>query len=224
MWALRSISKTLMPRLESCLHNSSPAIPAPTMPMSNRSIQPDYATLGESQLIWLEVCPTHLARGLPNSSGSRKTIWYRLYSTVKTTEPMSAAELQTLKQTMGLTRNLIYFVSGGFVVLLLLSPSVISGLNGVIVGVGVLLTIAFMIWAISGLLGRIGQDVKNGVKLVQIATVEQKLMVNGTSPAIVLKGEQQLITKEAYETLVIGDSVQLEVTPLSRTFISLKKI
>jgi hypothetical protein len=137
---------------------------------------------------------------------------------------MSAAELQTLKQTMGLTRNLIYFVSGGFVVLLLLSPSVISGLNGVIVGVGVLLTIALMIWAISGLLGRIGQDVKNGVKLVQIATVEQKLMVNGTSPAIVLKGEQQLITKEAYETLVIGDSVQLEVTPLSRTFISLKKI
>jgi hypothetical protein len=143
---------------------------------------------------------------------------------VEKTEPMSASEMQTIKQTMGLSRNLIYFVSGGLVLLLLLSPSVISGLNATIIGVGVLLTIGVMIWAINGLLGRIGQDIKNGVKLVQIAQVEQKLMVNGTAPAIVLQGEQQLITKEAYDSLVVGDSVQLEVTPLSRTFLSLKKI
>jgi hypothetical protein len=143
---------------------------------------------------------------------------------VNTTEPLSPQELQTLKQTMGFTRNLIYFVSAAFALLLLLSPSVISGLNGVIIGIGLLLTIALMIWAMNGLLGRIGQDVKNGVKLVKIATVEQKLMVNGTAPAIVLAGEQQLITSETYNSLQVGDGVRLEVTPLSRTFISLKKI
>jgi hypothetical protein len=143
---------------------------------------------------------------------------------VNTTEPLSPQELQTLKQTLGFTRNLIYFVSAAFALLLLLSPSVISGLNGVIIGIGLLLTIALMIWAMNGLLGRIGQDVKNGVKLVKIATVEQKLMVNGTAPAIVLAGEQQLITSETYNSLQVGDGVRLEVTPLSRTFISLKKI
>lgn len=143
---------------------------------------------------------------------------------MNTTEPLSAEELQTLKQAMGLTRNLIYWVGGGLAGMLLLSPSVISGLNSMIIIVGVLLTIAVMIWAMRGLLGRMQQDIKNGVKLVQIAEVEEKRMVNGTAPAVVLAGEQQLITTESYDSLAVGDRVQLEVTPLSRTFIRIQKL
>jgi hypothetical protein len=143
---------------------------------------------------------------------------------MNTTEPLSAEELQSLKQAMGLTRNLIYFVGGGLAVMLLLAPSVISGLNSVIIIGGVLLTIAVMIWAMRALLGRMRQDIQNGVKLVQIAQVEEKRMVNGTAPAVVLAGEEQLITTESYNSLAVGDRVQLEVTPISRTFIRIQKL
>jgi hypothetical protein len=125
---------------------------------------------------------------------------------------------------MGLTRNLIYFVGGGLAVMLLLAPSVISGLNSVIIIGGVLLTIVVMIWAMRALLGRMRQDIQNGVKLVQIAQVEEKRMVNGTAPAVVLAGEEQLITTESYNSLAVGDRVQLEVTPISRTFIRIQKL
>lgn len=143
---------------------------------------------------------------------------------MNTTEPLSAEELQTLKQAMGFTRNLIYFVGGGFSVMLLLAPSVISGLNNVIIIGGVLLTIAVMIWAMRALLGRMRQDIQNGVKLVQVAQVEEKRMVNGTAPAVVLAGEEQLITTESYNSLAVGDRVQLEVTPISRTFLRIQKL
>ncbi|MFN7564365.1 MAG: hypothetical protein ACK5TH_21520 [Prosthecobacter sp.] len=143
---------------------------------------------------------------------------------MNTTEPLSAEELQSLKQAMGLTRNLIYFVGGGLAVMLLLAPSVISGLNSVIIIGGVLLTIVVMIWAMRALLGRMRQDIQNGVKLVQIAQVEEKRMVNGTAPAVVLAGEEQLITTESYNSLAVGDRVQLEVTPISRTFIRIQKL
>lgn len=143
---------------------------------------------------------------------------------MNTTEPLSAEELQSLKQAMGLTRNLIYFVGGGLAVMLLLAPSVISGLNSVIIIGGVLLTIVVMIWAMRALLGRMRQDIQNGVKLVQIAQVEEKRMVNGTAPAVVLAGEEQLITTESYNSLAVGDRVQFEVTPISRTFIRIQKL
>jgi hypothetical protein len=68
------------------------------------------------------------------------------------------------------------------------------------------------------------QDIQNGVKLVQIAQVEEKRMVNGTAPAVVLAGEEQLITTESYNSLAVGDRVQLEVTPISRTFIRIQKL
>lgn len=143
---------------------------------------------------------------------------------MNTTEPLSAEERQTLKQAMGFTRNLIYLVGGGFAVMLLLAPSVISGLNSVIIIIGLLLTIVVMIWAMRALLGRMRQDIQNGVKLVQIAQVEEKRMVNGTAPAVVLAGEEQLITTESYNSLAVGDRVQLEVTPISRTFIRIQKL
>jgi hypothetical protein len=140
------------------------------------------------------------------------------------TQKLSSANVKTLEQNLGVTRKLVIFVAVGLVVLVLLSPSMIQGINSSIVVPAILLLIGFFVWAINRMGGNIQKDLKNGVKQMITAKVEDKLLGNSNSFVLVVNGERELVTKEHYDSVLVGDQIELEKAPLSRTLLALKKV
>jgi hypothetical protein len=139
-------------------------------------------------------------------------------------QKLSPADVKTLERGLALTRNLVVFVAVGLVVLVLLSPSVIQGVNSSIVVPAALLLIGFFIWAINRLGDNIKKDLKNGVKQITTARVEEKILGNNNSFVFVVNGERELVSKEHYDSVLVGDQIELEKAPLSGTLLALKKV
>jgi hypothetical protein len=140
------------------------------------------------------------------------------------TQPLSPTDIKKLEQNLGLTRQLVIFVAVGLLILLLLAPSMIQGINSMILVPAVLMLVGFFVWAINRMGGKMQKDLKNGVKLVFQTKVEEKILGNSNSFVLVLNGERELVTKEDYDLVSVGDLLEFEKTPLSNTFLRLRKL
>jgi hypothetical protein len=139
-------------------------------------------------------------------------------------EKLSQAEIEILQQASSTTKNIIIFVGIGLLIMVLLSPYVVQGINSYIIIGGVLLLIGLMFFLIRSLLGRMQNDLKNGVKLIIQGKIEEKMLGNAASYVIVVNGERHLIKKEDYDILAVNDLIDLEIAPLSRTLLAVKKV
>ena len=139
-------------------------------------------------------------------------------------ETLTKEELNLLIQAKNITRKIIYLVGGGLLLMILLSPTILSGINSSIIIIGTLLTIVGMLFAIFILLGNINKDIKNNEKIIIQGKVEEKILGNAKSYIIILNGERELLTKEQYESISINDSIELAKAPLSHTLFSIRKI
>jgi hypothetical protein len=139
-------------------------------------------------------------------------------------EKLSSEDIQLLKQAVSVTQNIIIFVGIGLLLMLLLSPYVVGGFNSYVIVSGVILLIGLMFFLIRMLLGKMQNDIKNGTKLIIEGKIEEKMLGNSSSYVIVLYGERHLVKKEDYDILAVNDQIQLEIAPLSRTYLALRKI
>jgi hypothetical protein len=139
-------------------------------------------------------------------------------------EKLSPEDIQLLKQAVSVTQNLIIFVGIGLLLMLLLSPYMVQGVNSYIIIGGVLILVGVIFFLIRMLLGKMQNDLKNGIKLIIEGKIEEKMLGNASSYVIVLYEERHLVKKEDYDILAVNDQIQLEIAPLSRTLLAVRKI
>ncbi|MCU0443974.1 MAG: hypothetical protein MUE85_03590 [Microscillaceae bacterium] len=139
-------------------------------------------------------------------------------------EKLSPEDIEILKQAVSATQTLIVLVGVGLSLMLLLSPYMVEGVNSYIIIGGVIVLVGGIFFLIRMLLGKMQSDVKNGLKLIIEGKIEEKLLGNSASYIIVLYGERHLVKKEDYAILAINDQIRLEIAPLSRTLLAIRKI
>lgn len=141
-----------------------------------------------------------------------------------TQEKLSSENIKMLQMNVSVARKVIMLIALLVFIVVIMLVSSISSLNGYIIGgVGFILFVV-MFFLVKRVLKQLEKDIENGFKTIFEDKIEDKMLGNSKDYILFIRNDRQLVTKQQYDMVAIGDSVRVAVASYSGTLLEIEKI